>query len=390
MRKLEHHKKDDAMPGFELIGQEERDALNALMDEGGVFFAHGFDAMRQHYHIRELEAAFKDYLNCPDALCVSSGTAAIKVALKALGIGPGDEIITQCFTFIATVEAIMDCGATPVIAGSDDTLNMDPEQLESLITDNTKAIMPVHMLGVPARMDRIMEIANARNIPVIEDACEAVGAKFDGVYAGCIGAAGVFSFDYGKTITTGEGGLLIARDPELAIKARQYHDHGHINLPGIPRGQDRAGITGFNYRMSELNAVVGKVQLGKLAYIIEHSGTRYQALDQGITAAAAQKRVIPEKASPAYDTYIIQIDDPDLRQQAIQLLNDRGFGTKNLPDAMNWHCSVFWDHMGFDTRTPAQLETLALLEKQVAIPITLGKSVDDFKQLAAALNDLLA
>jgi 8-amino-3,8-dideoxy-alpha-D-manno-octulosonate transaminase len=376
------------MPGFELIGQEERDALNALMDEGGVFFAHGFDAKRKRYHVRELEADFREFLSCHDALCVSSGTAAIKVALKALGVGFGDEVITQGFNFIADFEAIIDCGATPVVAGSDDTLNMDPAQLEGLITDKTKAIMPVHMLGVPARLDEIFAIAARHNIPVIEDACEAIGAKFNGRYAGTLGAAGVFSFDYGKAITTGEGGLVILNDADMAITARQYHDHGHMNLPDIPRGLDRAGVAGFNYRMSELNAVIGKVQLKKLEYIVAESGKRYKALDQGITSGVYKKRAVPDGAEPAYDTYIVEVADAQIREHAIQLLGDMGFGTKNLPDAMNWHCSVFWDHMGFDTKTQAQLDTLALLERQIAIPVMLGKSVADFVDLAVALNGL--
>ncbi len=376
------------MPGFELIGQEERDALNALMDEGGVFFAHGFDAKRKRFHVREFEADFCAYLGCGDALCVSSGTAAIKVALKAIGVGFGDEVITQSFNFIADVEAIIDCGATPVIAGSDDTLNMDPAQLEALITPKTKAILPVHMLGVPARLDEILEIAKRHGIPVVEDACEAVGAKYNGQFCGTLGQAGVFSFDYGKAITTGEGGLVILNDTDIAVKARQYHDHGHINLPGVGRGLDRAGMTGFNYRMSELNAVVGKVQLKKLDFITAESGKRYDALDQGITAAAYKKRAIPPQATPAFDTYIVEVNDAQIREHAIQKLGELGFGTKNLPDAMNWHCSVFWDHMGFDSRTPAQLETLALLERQVAIPVTLGKSVEDFAALATALNEL--
>ncbi|WP_457646897.1 DegT/DnrJ/EryC1/StrS family aminotransferase [Profundibacter sp.] len=376
------------MPGFELIGQEERDALNALMDEGGVFFAHGFDAKRKRYHVRELEADFCEFLSCHDALCVSSGTAAIKVALKSLGVGFGDEVITQGFNFIADFEAIIDCGATPVVAGSDDTLNMDPAQLEGLITDKTKAIMPVHMLGVPARLDEIFAIAARHNIPVIEDACEAIGAKYNGRYAGTLGAAGVFSFDYGKAITTGEGGLVILNDEKMAVTARQYHDHGHMNLPDIPRGLDRAGVAGFNYRMSELNAVVGKVQLKKLEYIVAESGKRYKALDQGITSDVYKKRAVPEGAEPAYDTYIVEVTDAQIREHAIQLLGDMGFGTKNLPDAMNWHCSVFWDHMGFDTKTQAQLDTLALLERQIAIPVMLGKSVDEFAELAVALNGL--
>jgi len=376
------------MPGFELIGQEERDALNALMDEGGVFFAHGFDAKRKRYHVRELEADFREFLSCHDALCVSSGTAAIKVALKSLGVGFGDEVITQGFNFIADFEAIIDCGATPVVAGSDDTLNMDPAQLEGLITDKTKAIMPVHMLGVPARLDEIFAIAARHNIPVIEDACEAIGAKYNGRYAGTLGAAGVFSFDYGKAITTGEGGLVILNDEKMAVTARQYHDHGHMNLPDIPRGLDRAGVAGFNYRMSELNAVVGKVQLKKLEYIVAESGKRYKALDQGITSGVYKKRAVPEGSEPAYDTYIVEVADAQIREHAIQLLGDMGFGTKNLPDAMNWHCSVFWDHMGFDTKTQAQLDTLALLERQIAIPVMLGKSVDEFADLAVALNGL--
>ena len=376
------------MPGFELIGSEERAALNELMDEGGVLFAHGFGPMRKKYHVREFEAAFRDKLGANDALCVSSGTAAIKVALKALGITHGDEVITQCFNFIATVEAVVDCGATPVIAGSDDTLNMDPAQIEGLITDKTKAIMPVHMLGVPARMDEIRAIAARHNLPVIEDACEAVGAKYGGQYVGTLGDAGVFSFDFGKTITTGEGGLVILQNPDMATKARWYHDHGHMNLEGIPRGLDRAGITGFNYRMSELNAVVGKAQLAKLDYIVSESGLRYQALNTGVTATAFQHRAVPDGAEPAFDTVIFEVADTDLRDRAIALLGDMGFGTKNLPDAMNWHCSVFWDHMGFDTRTPAALDTLALLERQIAIPVVLGRSVDDYTALAQALNAL--
>ena len=142
------------MPGFEVIDEKEKKAISRIFDEGKVFFAHGFDKKRKHYHVREFEQKLKSVFTpkMADVLCVSSGTAAIKVALKALGIGRGDEVITQSFNFIATVEAIVDTGANVVFTDIDDTLNMCPKNLESLISKKTKAIIPVHMLGVPADM----------------------------------------------------------------------------------------------------------------------------------------------------------------------------------------------------------------------------------------------
>ena len=140
--------------------------------------------------------------------------------------------------------------------------------------------------------------------------------------------------------------------------------------------------------MSELNAVVGKAQLAKLDYILEESEKRFKILCDGVTVPAFKKRAIPAEAEPAFDTVIFEVKDKNLRDITIALLSDMGFGTKNLPDAMNWHCSVFWDHMGFDTRTPAAMETLALLERQIAIPVVLGRSVEDYAALADALNAL--
>ena len=155
------------MPGFELIGKEEQEAVNQIFEDGGVLFAHGFDAMRKNFHVREFEAITLEKFKCKHALAVSSGTSAIKVALKALGVKPGDEIITQAFNFIATIEAILDCGAVPVIANVDDSLNMNPSDCESLITEKTKVLLPVHMLGVPVDMNGIMTIAKKYNLKVI-------------------------------------------------------------------------------------------------------------------------------------------------------------------------------------------------------------------------------
>ena len=170
------------MPGFEIIGKEEKNAVNQIFEDGGILFAHGFDAMRKNFHVREFESMTAGYFNCNHSLAVSSGTAAIKVALKALGVKPGDEVITQAFNFIATVEAILDCGAIPVIANVDDTLNMDVVDCETLITNKTKVLLPVHMLGIPTDMDSIMEVSKKYDLKVLEDNCESVGAKYNGKY----------------------------------------------------------------------------------------------------------------------------------------------------------------------------------------------------------------
>ena len=268
------------MPGFELIGKEEQEAVNQIFDDGGILFAHGFDTLRKNFHIREFEAMATRNFNCEHALAVSSGTAAIKVALKALGIKPGDEVITQSFNFIATIEAILDCGAVPVIANVDETLNMDATDCESLITDKTKFLLPVHMLGIPVDMKSIMNIANKYNLKVIEDNCESVGAKYDSKFLGTIGDAGAFSFDFGKVITTGEGGMVVTNDSIIDKNAREYHDHGHENNPKYPRGKDTKTNYGFNFRMTEMQAAVGKVQLNKLNYILEENKKRYIALEE--------------------------------------------------------------------------------------------------------------
>lgn len=167
------------------------------------------------YKVREFEQAFAKYTGAAHAQAVTSGTAALKVALTALGIGIGDEVITQGFTFVATWEAILDVGAVPVFTEVDQTLNMDPTDLEKKITSKTRAIIPVHMLGAPARMKEIKEIADKYGIHILEDTAQATGARLNGQHLGTFGHFGTFSFDSVKTMTTGEGGMVITNDEEL-------------------------------------------------------------------------------------------------------------------------------------------------------------------------------
>ena len=378
------------MPGFEVIDEKEKKAISRIFDEGKVFFAHGSDNKRKRYHVREFESKLKTVFSpqMADALCVSSGTAAIKVALKALGIGRGDHVITQAFNFIATVEAIVDTGASVIFTDIDDTLNMSPESLESLITKKTKAIIPVHMLGVPADMVLINRIGKKYKIPIIEDACEAIGAKVVGQYVGGLSEFGVFSFDFGKMITTGEGGALFSKKKTDGKSARMYHDHGHKNIPKLPRGLDRAGLVGFNYRMTEISGAFGKVQLEKFPSILKESQKRYRTLEKYIRHNEIKFRYINSGNEPNFDTFVISIENKKLRNQVISLLNKTGLGTKNLPDAFNWHCAYFWEHVDKKIRNKEVTNCYNRLLKCVAIPILVSRPILDYKNIASYINEL--
>ena len=174
------------MPGFELIGKEEANAVAEIFDEGGILFAHGFDSLRKKYHVREFEAKSSKYFKVNYSRAVASGTAGLKCALKAVGVKEGDEVITQSFNFIATIEAIVDCAAKPVICDIDENLHLSIANLKQKITKQTKAIIVVHMLGMGGQIDKIIDIGKEYNLPIIEDNCEAIGAKFKDSYLGTI------------------------------------------------------------------------------------------------------------------------------------------------------------------------------------------------------------
>jgi len=206
------------MPGYELIGREEMDEVMAVM-KTGVLMRYGFDKERGGvYKVREFEEAFARYLGASHALGVSSGSTALSVALKAMDVGPGDEVIVPAFTFVATYEAVLEVGAVPVMADIDETLCLSPASLEEKITPFTKAAIPVHMCGAPARIDRIVEVCKKRGLLVLEDTAQAAGGSFNGKKLGAFGDMGTFSFDYVKTMTTGEGGMIATNDKNLYLR----------------------------------------------------------------------------------------------------------------------------------------------------------------------------
>jgi len=256
------------MPGYEIIGEEEKkEILEVLANK--VVFRYGFDAERKGiYKVATFEKEFAKYCGVDHALAVSSGTAALRVALAALGISPGDEVITQGFTFVATWETILDIGAIPVFAELDETLCLDPADVAKKITSKTKAIIPVHMCGAQARIAELLKLADRHGIPVIEDTAQSCGGRLQGKALGSFGKMGCFSFDSVKTMTAGEGGLVITNDKELFTKASEYHDHGHDHNPKVPRGLEKRSFIGVNFRMSELQGAVALAQFRKLESVI--------------------------------------------------------------------------------------------------------------------------
>lgn len=282
------------MAGTELFGAEEIRAVTDVI-EGKMIHRYGSHFVRKGiYRVEEFENKAKEITGSRHALAVANGTAALIVALKGLGVGPGKEVITSPFTFIATVEAIVACGAVPVLGEIDSTLGLDPRSAEKLITEKTGALMPVHMFGASADMDAFMEISRIYGIPVIEDACEVVGGTYKGRYLGSIGKCGTWSFDPNKTLTVGEGGIVFTDDEDLWFRMDCYHDHGHIHSKEHDRGQEGKFGLGVNYRLSELQGALGSVALDKMDFALS-------------TMRATKKRILDAvkdtgiKARPVYD-----------------------------------------------------------------------------------------
>jgi 8-amino-3,8-dideoxy-alpha-D-manno-octulosonate transaminase len=383
------------LPGFELVGKEEQEAVNDVFENGGVLFGHSFDGMRKdgRFRVREFEALFAEYMGAQHGLALASGTAALKVGLKALGVGRGDEVITQAFTFVATVEAILDTGAKPVIVNCDDTLNMDPLELEKAITPNTKVILPVHMLGVCGEMDRILASAVKRGIRVLEDNAESPGGTFNGRYFGVLGDAGVFSFDFGKMLTTGEGGMLLTNDAEIDTLGREYQDHGHMNNPDYPRGRDTHRITGFNYRMGELQAAIGMAQLRKLEYVIAQNRKHFSIIREGLKGVqGVQLRRAPDGCRSLCDAVIFEVPSRETADRFAAALGEAQIGTKNLPDAMEWHFAGYWDHMcpglgiAKDELWASLLPTYERLSRCIALPVMVEYVPGGLAEIADHVN----
>ncbi|MHA2288914.1 MAG: DegT/DnrJ/EryC1/StrS family aminotransferase [Promethearchaeota archaeon] len=253
-------------PGMDIIDKEEKEALLEVIESGYLYRYGDLQDPKFKAKVWNLEREFAKYTKANYALAVNSGTSALLTSLWALKIGPGDEVIVPGYTFIASITSIIFAKAIPILAEIDDTLTLDPEDVRKKITPRTKAIMLVHMLGNPGNIDDITKIAKEHNLILIEDCAQAFGATFRGKSVGTYGKIGAFSLNVYKTITAGDGGMLITNDEKLYKRAFAIHDQGHLPLrQGVEQGNRT--VLGLNFRMNELTAAVAGAQLNKIDFI---------------------------------------------------------------------------------------------------------------------------
>ncbi|MDD2707439.1 MAG: DegT/DnrJ/EryC1/StrS family aminotransferase [Verrucomicrobiae bacterium] len=254
---------------MEFIGAEEsKEVLDVL--ESGYLFRYG-DAANPAFKAKvwTLEKEFAAYIGVKHALAVTSGTTALLTAFSGLGIGPGDEVIVPGYSFVASLSSIIYARAVPVLAEIDESLNLDPDDLEKRITPQTKAILAVHMLGNPAKMDEIRKIADKHGIPIVEDVAQSCGSAYHGKKAGGFGKLGIYSFNIYKTMTCGDGGMVVTDDDDLYARCFAFHDQGHLpNRKGVEVGA--RSLIGLDFRMNELTGAVALAQLRKLDSILAH------------------------------------------------------------------------------------------------------------------------
>jgi dTDP-4-amino-4,6-dideoxygalactose transaminase len=321
-------------PGMELIGEDEiREVLDVL--RGGYLFRYGISLgsevdPRFKGKVYQIEKEIAEYCGLRYAVAVNSGTSALLTAMAGLGVGPGDEVIVPGYTFIASLSSIVHSRAVPVLAEVDRTFNLDPQDVVQKITPRTKAIMAVHMMGNPSRLTELRAIADQHGLWLIEDACQAFGATYKGRPVGSMGHAGAFSFNVYKTITSGDGGMVVTDDEEVYKRAFAFHDQGHSPLrTGVEIG--KRPLIGLDFRFTELQAAVLIAQFRKLPQItgrLRANKKRYKAIIADVEGL--EFREITDPGECATMLTVILPNEQVARAIAGEL------GTKVAADA-GWH-----------------------------------------------------
>ncbi|WP_305064204.1 DegT/DnrJ/EryC1/StrS family aminotransferase [Methanococcoides sp.] len=345
------------------IGEEEIEAVCKVLRSGMI---------AEGKRVAEFEEEFASYIGTEYAVAVNSGTAALHAALLAHGIGSGDEVITTSFSFIATANSIMYTGAKPVFADIEpNTFNIDPSLIEEKITDDTKAIMPVHLYGHPAEMKAITEIAEDHDLILIEDACQAHGAAYHGKKVGSFGT-GAFSFYPTKNMTTSEGGMMTTNDEEVARKAKMIRAHG---------SQQRYlhEMVGYNLRMTDIGAAIGLTQLKKLPSYNSLRQRNAALLSKGLEDTdGITVPVVREGCEHMFHQYTIRVND---RDEILTKLGQAGIGT-GVYYPIPIHMQPIYKDAGYKDELP---ECEKASKEVLSLPVHPGVSEDEIQQIIDAV-----
>ncbi len=340
--------------------------------------------------MEEFEHRVAAYTSVPHAIAVSSGTAGLHLCLVAMGIRDGDEVIVPSFTFIAAANAIRYVGATPVFIDIDPiTLNLDPALIEPAITPRTRAIMVVHTFGCPAEMDAILEIAHRHNLLILEDACEAIGAEYKGKRVGSFGNAAVFAFYPNKQITTGEGGMVVTRDPSLAREIKALRNQGRYDSDDW----HQHSILGYNYRLCEINSALGCAQMLRLDEILQRRDTVAQNYNDALSATAfltPPPVTLPERRI-SWFVYVIRLSTPYVRahrDEIVVRMRERGIQCGRYFAPIHSQPSYAKATIGHSLSV-----TESESERTIALPFFTGMSrrqVDTVTQTLISIVDLMS
>ena len=348
------------------MGDEEKQLVWSALDSG---------QLAQGQRVRDFEERFAAFVGAPHAVATSSGTTALHLALLAIGLEPGDEVIVPSFTFTASASAIAHAGGRPVFADVDrEYYTLDPTAIESLITPKTRAIMPVSLYGQPADMPAILDIAERHGLPVVEDACQAHGATLHGRAAGAWGI-GAFSFYPTKNMTTGEGGIITADDAALAERARLLREHGM-------RVRYQPEILGYNFRMTDIHASIGLAQLEKLPAANERRRAIARRYDRELSGVMTPK--VRDGAVHAYHQYTLRVPE---RDRFGELLAERGVGSNVYYPVPIHRQRPF---AGFADRGVDLPVTETLTAEILSIPIYPTLTDDEVATIIGAVNEVAA
>jgi perosamine synthetase len=350
------------------IGEEEKKAVLEVLDSGMI---------AQGPRVKAFEEAFAVFCGVKHAVATTSGTTALHIAMLAAGIGEGDEVITSPFTFIASANSILYCGARPIFVDIDPaTYNLDPAKIQPAITPRTKAILPVHLFGLCCDMDPILSIAEKYGLVVIEDACQSHGATYKGQRAGSFGI-GTFSFYPTKNMTSAEGGMITTNDDAIDEKCRVIRQHGM-------RRRYYHDELGFNFRMTDVHAAIGLEQLKKLESRNEQRRANARFLSENL------KGVIPPCEEPGcthvYHQYTVRVTGG--RRDALRaFLQEKGVGSEIYYPVPVHQQSFYTGELGYQVAIP---EAERAAQEVLSLPVHPALSQADLETIAASVNEFMA